>query len=148
MKLKTVSPYVNFDGNAEEAFTFYSSVFGVELSTVVRFQDFDGMMGVSDEDRDKLAHVALPLGNGSMLMGSDTLESFGNPLVVGNNYYVSLELERADEAEQLFDALSAGGEIIMPLEQTEWAEKFGMCIDKFGVQWMVSYTGSVQFGDG
>jgi PhnB protein len=143
--MNTVSPYLNFAGNTEEAFRFYQTVFGGELQ-IVRFGDFPGnSMGVPDEDADKIAHAALPLTNGSTLMGTDTLASQGQELTPGNNISIALEAGSEKEAEKLFGALSAGGDAVMPLARTEWAERYGMCVDRFGVQWMVNYTGNVQF---
>jgi PhnB protein len=146
--MKSVNPYLNFAGNTEEAFRFYQTVFGGELQ-IVRFRDFGGnAMGVPEEDLDKIAHVALPLVGANMLMGTDTLKSFGQTLTAGNNFSITLEAENADEAEKLFHALSAGGTVKMPLSKTEWAEKYGMCTDKFAVGWMVNYTGDAQFPAG
>jgi PhnB protein len=102
-------------------------------------------MGVSDADLDKIAHAALPLTNGTILMGTDTLASQGRELTAGNNFSITLETESGEEAEKLFNGLSNGGDVQMPLAKTEWAEKYGMCVDKFGIQWMVNYTGNVQF---
>jgi PhnB protein len=131
--------------DVEEAFRFYQTVFGGELH-IVRFKDFAGnAMGVPDKDLDKIAHIALPLLNDNMLMGADTLESFGQKLTAGNNFSITLESDSAEEAEKLFNALADRGKVEMPLAKTEWAEKYGMCTDKFGVQWMVNYTGDVQF---
>jgi PhnB protein len=143
--MNAVSPYLNFAGNTEEAFRFYQTVFGGELQ-IVRFGDFPGdAMGVPDEDADKIAHAALPLTNGSTLMGTDTLASQGQELTPGNNISIALEAGSEEEAEKLFGALSAGGNAIMPLAKTEWAERYGMCVDRFGVPWMVNYTGTVEF---
>ena len=143
--MNSVSPYLNFAGSTEEAFRFYQTVFGGELQ-IVRFGDFPGnSMGVPDEDAVKVAHAALPLTNGSLLMGTDTLASQGQELTPGNNISIALEAGSEEEAEKLFGALSAGGNAVMPLAKTEWAERYGMCIDRFGVQWMVNYTGSVEF---
>jgi len=142
--MKFANPYLNFPGNTEEAFQYYKSVFGGEFPLIVRFKDFaDNPMGVPEADRDKIAHIALALGD-SMLMGTDALESLGHQVNMGNNFYITLETDSGDEADRLFEALSGGG-VEMPLQQTEWAEKYGVCKDKFGVQWMVSYTGSVRF---
>jgi PhnB protein len=144
--MKTVNPYLNFPGNTEEAFGFYRSVFGGDFLGVVRFRDFgDNPMSVPESDQDKIAHIALPLGEDTILMGTDALESLGHALTPGNNFYITLEAETEGEADRLFDALSAGGRVEMPLGRTEWAEKYGSCADKFGVQWMVSYTGEVEF---
>ena len=147
--MKSANPYLNFNGNTEEAFTFYKSVFGGEFRAVMRFRDFPGnAMGVPDGELDKIAHIALPLGNGNMLMATDVVSSMPTTLTVGNNFYITLEPESAKEAETVFNALAAGGRVGMPLQRTEWAEKHGNCTDKFGVQWMVDYTGNVQFPGG
>ncbi|HKI43856.1 MAG TPA: VOC family protein [Balneolales bacterium] len=146
--MKSVNPYLNFYGNTKEAFEFYKSVFGGEFLGIIRFEDMPGMPGVdemSEADRNKLMHIALPIGKNNILMGTDVLESFSRPLDFGNNQYINIEADSAEEADQLFDALSEGGKIEMQLQQTPWAEKYGSCVDKFGVQWMVNYTGKVQF---
>ena len=147
--MNAVNPYLNFNGNTEEAFNFYRSVFGGEFLGVLRFRDFgESGMRVPEGDQDKIAHIALPLSKDTVLMGTDALESHGRTLMVGNNVYFNLEAESDEEAERLFNALSAGGRTEMPLQKTEWAEKYGICADKFGVQWMVNYTGKVQFSAG
>ena len=102
-------------------------------------------MGAPESELDRIAHIALPLGKDNILMGTDVLHSMPVKLTVGNNFYIALEAESGEEAEALFNGLSAGGHIQMPLQPTAWAEKYGTCADRFGVQWMVSYTGSVQF---
>ena len=147
--MKGANPYLNFNGNTEDAFTFYKSVFGGEFLAVVRFRDFgENPMGVPEKDSDRIAHIALPLGGGVILMGTDVLESQGRPLAMGNNFYIALEADTESEADRLFNHLSSGGGVEMPLQKTEWAEKYGICSDQFGVQWMMSYTGSVQFSLG
>lgn len=149
--MKAANPYLNFNGNTEEAFTFYKSVFGGEfLGGVVRFGDFQQMgdtSQLSEDDLNKIGHIALPLGKDNVLMGTDALESMGQSLTFGNNVHITLEAESAEEADRLFNGLSAGGEVDMPLQKTEWAEKYGSCTDKFGVHWMVNYTGSTQLSD-
>jgi PhnB protein len=144
--MKTTNPYLNFDGNAEEAFTFYKSVFGGDFAMVLRMQDMGGgPPGMPAHERERIAHIALPLGDGNMLMASDILPSQGHTLTVGNNFYITLAPESGEEADRLFERLSAGGRVEMPLQRTQWAEKYGVCADRFGVQWMVNYAGSVQF---
>lgn len=141
--MKTANPYLNFDGNPEEAFTFYKSVFGGEFLTMMRFKDFEGMEGMdslSEADLNKIGHIALSLGS-STLMGTDALAPMGHSLMMGNNFYITLEPDSADEAEKLFKKLSAGGQVEMPLQETGWAEKYGSLTDRFGVQWMVNYGG-------
>lgn len=147
--MKTLHHYFNFPSNSEEAFNFYRQVFGGEFMGVFRFRDMGGNeMGLPEEDLDRIMHIALPVGNGDLLMGTDALKSMGQSANFGNNHYVFIETDSAEEATRLFAKLSEGGSIEMPLEKTEWAEKYGACRDRFQVQWMVNYTGDVQFGGG
>lgn len=142
-----VSPYLNFGGNAEEAFNLYRSIFGGDFVAVMRFRDFgENPMGIPEKELDRIAHIALPVGD-RLLMASDVVEGW-QPLKVGNNVYITLETDSAEEADRLFSALSEGGKTEMELQRTEWAEKYGTCTDAYDVQWMVMYTGSVQFGGG
>lgn len=141
-------PYLNFKGNAEEAFTFYRSVFGGEFTMLLRFRDFGGdTMGIPESEQDRIAHMTLPVGD-SLLMASDVVGSQDDSFSVGNNIYISLTADSAEEAERVFNGLAAGGRVEMPLQQTEWAEKYGICVDRFGIQWMMGYTGNVQFAGG
>ncbi|MEX2535116.1 MAG: VOC family protein [Trueperaceae bacterium] len=148
--MATASTYLNFNGNSEEAFNFYRSVFGGEFLNLIRFSDVGDMADgnrLTGADRDKIMHIGLKIGKNSLLMATDALESMGQSLTMGNNFYIYLEADSPEEADNLFDALAAGGKVEMALQRTEWAEKYGSCADKFGVQWMVSYTGNVQFGN-
>ncbi len=133
--------YLNFAGNAQKAFDFYKSVFGGEFSSVVRFKDFP-MEGVAipKEHEDKIMHIALPIGEDNVLMASDTLESLGQRLVQGNNVYVSVHPASREEADRIFDALSEGAEIEMPIADQAWGDYYGSLKDKFGVQWMVNHS--------
>jgi PhnB protein len=133
--------YLNFAGNAEEAFEFYRSVFGGEFSSVTRFKDLP-IPGVSipEEDQDKIMHIALPIGKDDILMASDTLRSLGQELVLGNNAYVSVHPESKEEADTIFSALSEGADIEMPIADQVWGDYYGSLKDKFGVQWMVNYS--------
>lgn len=145
--MKSANPYVNFPGNTEAAFGFYKSVFGGEVLTMLRFRDFgENQMGIPANAMDKIAHAALPLAGGNMLMATDQTDP-NAPVVAGNNFYIALEADTAEEAERVFNALSAGGSVEMPLAKVEWAEKYGICKDRFGLQWMMSYTGSVTFAN-
>lgn len=133
------NPYLNFEGNTEEAFHFYRSVFGGEFAAVMRFGDFkDPAMQVPEQQRDRIAHVALPIGD-SMLMGTDVLEGWPKPLTFGTNFYITIEPDTADDATRIFNALAEGGAVEMALQATEWAELYGSLCDRYGVQWMVSY---------
>ena len=132
--------YLNFAGQSEEAFGFYRSVFGGEFSSLIRFKDMP-MPGVDlpKEAEDKMMHIALPVGN-DILMASDALESMGQKLVAGNNSSVSVHLDSKDEASRVYQALSAGGAVEMAIADQPWGDYWGSFTDKFGVQWMVSYT--------
>lgn len=139
--MATLNPYLNFAGNTEEAFSFYKSVFGGDfMGGINRFKDTPETSNISDSERDKIMHIALPVGNGNMLMATDALESLGHKVNIGNNIHLSLEAESKEEAEKLFNGLSAGGKVTMPLADAFWSAYFGMLTDKFGVQWMVNYT--------
>jgi len=133
--------YLNFAGNAQEAFDFYKSVFGGEFSSAVRFKDFplEGVT-ISEGDEDKLMHIALPIGDDSVLMASDVLESLGQRLVQGNNVYVSVHPSSREAADEIFDGLSEGAEIEMPIADQAWGDYYGALTDRFGVQWMVNYS--------
>jgi PhnB protein len=136
----TVNPYLNFNGNTEEAFNFYKSVFGGEFLTVMRFKDNPACGNITEADQDRIMHIALPLGNGNALMGTDALESMGQKLTFGNNFYVCLSPDSKEEADKLFNGLSDGGKIEMPLQDMFWGAYYGSFTDKFGVQWMVNYS--------
>lgn len=132
--------YLNFAGNTEEAFNFYRSVFGGDFASIVRFKDMP-MEGVtiSKEDENKIMHIGLPIGKDNMIMATDTLESLGQKLVQGNNFYLSIHPESKEAADRIFNALSAGGAIEMPMVDQPWGDYYGSFKDKFGVQWMVNY---------
>lgn len=133
-----INPYLNFLGKTEEAFIFYRSVFGGEFLTVQRFKDTPHGDNMNAEDKEKIMHVALPVG-GNMLMGTDALESMGQSLKFGDNMSIAIAPESMDEAHKIFDGLAAGGNVAMPLEKMFWGAWFGMLTDKYGVQWMVNY---------
>jgi PhnB protein len=136
--MPAINSYLNFQGNTEEAFNFYKSVFGGEFKMLQRFKETPFGEQMSEADKEKIMHIALPVGN-TMLMATDTLESMGQKLTVGNNVSLAIETNSEEESEKLFKGLSEGGEITMPLEKTFWNAYFGMCNDKFGIQWMVNY---------
>lgn len=145
--MPTLTPYLNFPGTTEEAFAFYADAIGGEVTGIARFRDFGETMGeLPPEDLDKVANMALRLPDGTMIMGTDMLPSIGQEYRPGNDFALHLEADDAAAAERIFAALSAGGQISMEPAGTEWAEWFAGCTDKYGVEWMVSYTGSVEFG--
>lgn len=143
--MKAVNPYLNFDGKTEEAFNFYKSVFGGEFMGhgIMRIGDVPDMPDLSEEEKDRVMHIALPLGNGQVLMASDILPSMGHKLTVGNNNYISIFTDSREEADKLFNALSVGGEIEMPLQDQFWGDYFGSFKDKYGVCWMLNYPKEV-----
>ena len=138
--MATLNPYLNFEGNTEEAFTFYKSVFGGEFTNITRFKDTPAAAGMSPADVNKLMHVSLPIGKGNTLMGTDAVEGMGHKLTNGNNVQLSLEADSKEEAEKIFNGLSAGGKVEVPLSDQFWGAYFGMFADKYGVKWMVNYT--------
>ncbi len=137
-----VSTYLNFGRNTEEAFNFYKSVFGGEFEGgIARFKDIppqEGMPPLADADRDLVMHIALPILGGHVLMGTDAPESFGFKVNYGNNVHINLEPDTKEGTKKLFDALSAGGKVTMPLQDMFWGAYYGSCTDKYGVQWMVN----------
>ncbi len=134
-----INPYLNFDGNAEEAFRFYQSVFGGELF-LQKMGEAPGAENLSEDEKGRAMHVALPVGNGQFLMASDCVPSAGHVLHVGNNNYISVAPDSREEADRLFDGLSAGGQVEMPMADMFWGDYFGSFKDKFGVCWMINYA--------
>jgi PhnB protein len=135
-----MNPYISFNGNCEEAFTFYQSVFGGELE-LCRYKDTppDAGYPVAENEKERIMHVSLPIGNNTTLMGADTSETYGPPANSGDNIGISICTDSEEEARRIFNGLSQGGKITMPLEKTFWASLFGMCIDPFGITWMINY---------
>ena len=138
--MKTVNPYLNFPGNTEEAFNFYKSVFGGEFVALQRFKDTPDAGRVPADVKEKIMHISLPIGNGNILIGTDAIESMGHKVTAGTNFHLSISADSEDETRKLFTALSAGGKVTQPLEKMFWGDYFGMCTDKFGIQWMVSHN--------
>jgi PhnB protein len=134
----SIHPYLNFQGNTEEAMNFYKSVFGGSFKAFQRFNDSPGHEKMPKHEQTMIMHASLPLGNG-ILMATDALESMGHEVRPGNNIYLSIITESEDEADRLFEGLSKGGKIEMPIGKTFWGAYFGICMDKFQVQWMITY---------
>ncbi len=143
--MATTNTYLNFNGNCEEAFNFYKSVFGGEFSYLGRFEEMPDSeeSQVSQADKKKIMHVSLPIGS-SILMGSDRGGEWASSFVLGNNFSISITADSKEEANKLFNDLALGGQITMPLENTFWGDYFGMLTDKFGVNWMVSFNDQQQ----
>lgn len=140
--MATINPYIHFNGNTEEAFNFYKSIFGGEV-TIMRYKDVSEMEGcdgmkLNENDLEKIMHISLPLGNDNVLMANDVLESMGKVSEI-NNFSLSVSAESREEADKFFNGLSDGGKVEMPLADAFWGAYFGMLEDKFGIRWMVNY---------
>ena len=134
----TINPYLNFPGTTEEAFNFYKSVFGGEFAMLQRFKDTPEGDKVPADVKEKIMHVALPIG-GNVLMATDAVESMGFSLTPGNNVYICISPESKEEADRIFNGLAEGGKVSMPIQDMFWGAYYGDLTDKFGVRWMVNY---------
>ena len=145
--MTTVNVYLTFNGNCEEAFNFYKSVFGGEFPYVERYKEMlpqEGGKALSPEEGEKIMHISLPIGKETIIMGSDTGGEWASSFKEGNNYSLSLTTDSKAEADRLFDGLSKGGKVTMPLNKTFWGDYFGMWTDKFSINWMVSFNDGSQ----
>ena len=134
-----INPHINFNGNAQEAFNFYKSVFGGEFATIVRFKDLSSPeFPVAENDANKIMHIALPIGKNS-LMANDVPESMGPVNENENRSKIVINAESREEADKLFSGLSAGGSVEAPIGDSPWGSYFGMFRDKFGIEWMVDF---------
>jgi PhnB protein len=136
----STNPYFNFQGNTENAMNYYKSVFGGEFSNFQRFSDMPGCEKMPPEDRNKMMQVTLTTPNGLVFMATDALESMEQKLIFGNNAYTIIHTESEVETNRIFNGLSLGGKVEMPVNKTFWGAYCGMCRDKFGVQWMLNFT--------
>lgn len=135
-----INPYIHFNGNAEEAFTFYKSVFGGDFAMVIRFKDLpNSEHPIPESEAEKIMHIALPIGETDLLMASDTPEFMGKHNENETRSKISISADSKEEAEQLFNGLSAGGTIEVPISDSPWGSYFGMLRDKYGIEWMVDY---------
>jgi PhnB protein len=139
--MANINPYIHFNGNAEKAFTFYKSVFGGEFAKIMRYKDVaSAEYPVAETDANKVMHIALPIGRTSVLMGSDVLPVMGQVTENDNRNTISISAESREEADKLFNGLSEGGKVEMPITDGPFGSYFGMFADKFGIQWMVDFT--------
>ena len=139
--MATVNIYLTFNGNCEEAFKFYKSVFGGEFPYIGRFKDMPAGEGpkLKPGEENRIMHVSLPISKETILMGCDTGGEWASGYSQGNNFSISITADSKEEADKLFKGLSAGGKVTMPLGKTFWSESFGMLTDKFGISWMMSF---------
>lgn len=137
--MATINPWINFNGNAEEAFTFYKSVFGGEFSKIIRFKDLQSLGShVSKNEANKIMHIALPIGK-SILIANDVPESMGRVNENENRSKISVSTESKEEADKIFNGLSAGGTVEMPMDNSPWGTHFAMFRDKYGIEWTVEF---------
>jgi len=138
--MATINPHINFNGNAEEAFTFYKSVFGGRFGKVIRFKDLSGPgFHISEKEANKIMHITLPIGN-TVLMANDVPESMGPTNENENRSKIAVTAESREEADKIFNGLSKGGNVEMPIGDSPWGSYFAMFRDKYGIEWMVDYN--------
>ena len=134
-----INPHINFNGNAEEAFNFYKSVFGGDFAMIMRFKDMaNAEYPIPEHEAEKIMHIALPIGK-NVLMGNDVPEIMGKVNENENRSKISIGAESREEADKLFNGLSAGGAIEVPIDESPWGSYFGMFRDKYGIEWMVDF---------
>ena len=140
--MTTVNAYLTFNGNCLEAFNFYKSVFGGEFPYIGRYKDSPADVNhpILPDEEDRIMHVSLPISAETMLMGCDTGGEWTSSFVQGNNCSLSLSADSKESADRLFNSLSAGGKVTMPMASTFWGDYFGMFTDQFGINWMVSFN--------
>ncbi len=138
--MTTVNVYLTFNGNCEEAFLYYKSVFGGEFDHFGRFKEMpeNPECPISEDDKEKVMHVSFPISKETYIMGSDAGGEWAPKFNEGNNFSISINTDSNEEADRLFSSLSDGGKVIMPMEKTFWGSYFGNFVDKFGIQWMIS----------
>jgi PhnB protein len=141
--MTALNPYLSFDGNAEEAMNFYAASFGTSLATIMRWGENPQCEGMSDTDKNKVMHAALPVGD-SMIMASDFVAMPGMEYKAGTNFAVAIGPETREEADRLFGALSGGGNVTCPMMEMFWGGYFGSFTDKFGVAWLINQGGGQQ----
>jgi len=138
--MRAINPWINFNGNAEEAFNFYKSVFGGEFTKLIRFKDLaSAEFQVPENEEDKLMHIALPIGSHNVLIANDIPEFMGRVSESENRSKIALSADSRDEADQIFNGLSAGGDIEGPMGDSPWGTYAGMFRDKYGIEWIVEF---------
>ena len=138
--MKAINPWINFNGNAEEAFTFYKSVFGGEFAKIVRFKDLsDAEFPVAENDANKIMHIALPIGKNNVLVANDVPEFMGRVNENENRSKIYVATESREEADKIFNGLSAGGDVEGPIGESPWGTYAGMFRDKYGIEWIVEF---------
>jgi PhnB protein len=138
--MRTINPWINFNGNAEEAFTFYKSVFGGEFAKIIRFKDLaSAEFPVPESEAHKIMHIALPVGKHNVLIANDVPEFMGRVNESENRSKISVSAESREEADKIFNGLSAGGDVEGPIGEGPWGTYAGMFRDKYGIEWIVEF---------
>ena len=141
--MTTINPWINFNGNAQEAFAFYKSVFGGEFTKVIRFKDIASPeFPVAEKDKNKIMLIALPIGKSNALMANDVPEIMGQVNENENRSKISVSTESKEEADKLFNGLCAGGKVEVPMDDSFWGSYFGMFRDKYGIEWIIEFSPS------
>ena len=139
--MATINPWINFNGNAEEAFTFYKSIFGGEFGRIIRFKDLaNPEFSVAKSEENKIMLITLPIGKNNMLMANDVPEIMGRVNENENRSKISISTESKEEADKLFNGLSAGGNVEGPMGNSPWGSCAGMFRDKYGIEWMIEFS--------
>jgi PhnB protein len=139
--MTTINPWINFNGNAEEAFTFYKSVFGGEFTKIIRFKDIaNSEFQVPDTDAEKIMLIALPINGSNALLGNDVPSFMGKVNENENRSKILVTTETKEKADSIFTLLSIGGQIEAPISESAWGTYFGMFRDKYGIEWMVEFS--------
>ncbi|MEQ8523906.1 VOC family protein [Gracilimonas sp.] len=139
--MPTINPYLNFQGNTEEAFKFYQSIFGGDfIGGISRFNNAPESDKLSEDEKNKVMHIALPFGENNMIMATDALESMGQKIKTGNNFYLCISADSRVQADHFFEGLSDGAEVDMEMHDAFWGDYFGMLTDKFGIRWMITFA--------
>ena len=142
--MRAINPWINFNGNAEEAFTFYQSVFGGEFTKIVRFKELSSEeFPIAENDANKIMYIGLPIGKNNVLIANDVPEFMGWVNEKENRSKIAVSAERREEADKLFNGLSAGGEVEGPIGESPWGTYAGMFRDKYGIEWIVEFDPSL-----
>jgi len=142
--MRAINPWINFNGNAEEAFTFYKSVFGGEFAKIIRFKDLaSAEFSIAEHEANKIMHIALPIGKKNVLIANDVPEFMGRVNENENRSKIVVSAESREEADQIFSGLSVGGEVEGPMGDSPWNTYAGMFRDKYGIEWIVEFDPSL-----
>lgn len=139
--MTTINPWINFNGNAEEAFLFYRSIFGGEFTKIIRFKDLaTDEVQIDAKEENKIMYIALPIGNGSVLIANDVPEFLGKVNERENRSKIVLSTDSMEEADRLFAGLSVDGEVEGPIGQSPWGTHAGMFRDQYGIEWIIEFS--------